>query len=400
MERALITIDEARERVLAAVQPLGAEQVGVDDALDRVLARDLTAAADVPPFACSAMDGFAVQAGAAGRTLAVVGESRAGTPAGIDLAAGEAIRISTGAALPAGATAVIRQEDVAVGDREIETRADIGSGANVRAAGEDMRAGTTVLRAGVKLTAAELGAAVGAGSGRIAVAIRPRVSILCTGDELRAPGDSLGPGQIHNSNAPMLAALAAHSGAQTSPVRRLPDDRAATDAALGAALEQSDLVIVTGGVSVGPHDHVKPALAALGVTERFWGVSLQPGKPAWFGTRDRKLVFGLPGNPVSAVVTFALFAYPAIVKLLGARIEPPLDSEAVLGVSVARNPAREQAIRVRLQRRTGDTIAVPNGPQGSHILSSLLGAHALARIPAGDGDLAAGSRVALEPLPH
>jgi molybdopterin molybdotransferase len=198
----------------------------------------------------------------------------------------------------------------------------------------------------------------------------------------------------------MLAALAAHSGAQTSPVRRLPDDRAATDAALGAALEQSDLVIVTGGVSVGPHDHVKPALAALGVTERFWGVSLQPGKPAWFGTRDRKLVFGLPGNPVSAVVTFALFAYPAIVKLLGARIEPPLDSEAVLGVSVARNPAREQAIRVRLQRRTGDTIAVPNGPQGSHILSSLLGAHALARIPAGDGDLAAGSRVALEPLPH
>jgi molybdopterin molybdotransferase len=396
----LITIGEARARVLRATPRLEAEQVDVDHALDRVLAADLRAGADVPPFACSAMDGFAVQAGPSGRNLAVVGESRAGSPASIGVGDGEAIRISTGAAVPAGATAVIRQEDVTVRYSAIETNAEVARGSNIRGPGEDMRAGTTVLEAGITLRAAELGAAVAAGAGRLAVATRPRVAILCTGDELRAPGDSLGPGEIHNSNAPMLAALTTHSGAQSGPVRRLPDDRAATAAALGLALEQSDLVIVTGGVSVGPHDHVKPALTSLGVSEQFWGVSLQPGKPTWFGTRGGKLVFGLPGNPVSAVVTFSLFAHPAIMQMLGARPEPPLDSEAVLGIAVARNPVREQALRVRLERRDGHTVAIPNGPQGSHILSSLVGAHALALVPAGHGDLAAGALVALHVLPH
>jgi molybdopterin molybdotransferase len=186
----------------------------------------------------------------------------------------------------------------------------------------------------------------------------------------------------------------------TGPVRRLPDDREATETGLAAALQRSDLVIVTGGVSVGPHDHVKPALARLGVAEHFWGVSLQPGKPTWFGTRGSRLVFGLPGNPVSAVVTYSLFVHPAIARMLGAQAEPPLDSEAFLAVEVARNPAREQAVRVRLERRDGDTIAIPNGPQGSHMLSSLLGADALALIPPGAGNLAAGSRVSLTPLRH
>lgn len=400
MTERLITIGEARARVLAEAKPLGAEMVPVEDALDRILLADLHAAADVPPFACSAMDGFAITAGAAGRHLHVIGESRAGTPAGVTISKGQAIRISTGAALPPGATAVIRQEDVVdvAAPPGIETAVDSPPGTNIRGPGEDMRAGTTALPAGTVLHAAELGAAVGAGVGEIAVARRPRVAIVCTGDELKAPGEPLGPGEIHNSNAPMLDALARHAGAETRPVRRLPDDRAATETGLADALEHADVVIVTGGVSVGPHDHVKPALARLGVEQRFWRVSLQPGKPTWFGVRDGTLVFGLPGNPVSAVVTFSLFAAPATAAMLGARPGAALDKEATLSRPVARNPTREQAIRVRLERADGRTIAIPNGPQGSHILSSLIGADALALIPPGDGELAAGTPVALERL--
>jgi molybdopterin molybdotransferase len=398
MDWPLITVKEAQARVLAATRPLPSEQVSVDDALDRVLAQDVRAAADVPTFPSSAMDGFAIKAGPAARTMTVVGESRAGRPAATALRDGEAIRISTGAAVPEGATSVIRQEDVADRGKAIETQADTAVGSNIRDAGEDMQAGTTVLFPGATLGAAELGVAAAAGVGTLIVARRPRVSILCTGDELRAPGTPLGPGEIHNSNAPMLAALARHCGARADPARRLADDFDATEAGLAQALEHSDVVIVTGGVSVGPHDHVKPALASLGVAKQFWGVSLQPGKPTWFGAQERKLVFGLPGNPVSAVVTFSLFARPALAALQGARHERPLDSEAVLGVAVPLSPAREQAVRVRLERSEGHTIAIPNGPQGSHIVTSLVGAQALALIPPGDGELGAGTRVALEHL--
>lgn len=400
MATPLLTIAEARERVLKAARPLGIEQVTIADAHDRVLAADLQAAGDVPPFPCSAMDGYAILAGDAGRTLTVVGESRAGTPSSVPISDGCAIRISTGGSVPAGATAVIRQEDVEVHDGTILTTAAVGADENVRGAGEDMRSGETVLRAGMILGAAQLGAAVAAGVGELSVARRPRVQVLCTGDELRAPGEPLGPGEIHNSNAPMLDALAAEQGAVGEPARRLPDDPAATEAGLAIALDSADVVIVSGGVSVGPHDHVKPALASLGVEEVFWRVALQPGKPTWFGRRGDVLVFGLPGNPVSAVVTFALFVRPALAALQGRTEERSLEPEAVLGAAVPRNSDREQAVRVRLERRGGTLVAIPNGPQGSHIVTSLLGADALAFIPPGEGELEAGAVVALERLPH
>ncbi len=399
MSAALITIERARELVLAHTHPLGRERVDIQDALGRVLAEDVHAVGDVPPFACSAMDGFAIKAGPSARTLRLVGESRAGTPSDQTLHDGEAIRISTGAAVPEGATAVIRQEDTHTNDGQTVTINEaVEPGQNVRNPGEDMHAGTKVLPAGIVLHAAELGAAVAAGLGELSVSRRPTAQVLSTGDELRAPGEPLGPGEIHNSNAPMLVALCTGCGATTPTPQRLPDDRAATEAALGQALEQADVTIVSGGVSVGPHDHVKPALAALGVTEVFWGVSLQPGKPTWFGTVGDKLVFGLPGNPVSAFVTFSLFARPALFALQAAVEDQPLDSEAVLATAVRRNPSREMAIRVRLERLNGSTVALPNGPQASHIVTSLLGADALALIPAGEGDAPAGTRVRLQPL--
>lgn len=396
----MITIAEARELVLKATRPLAApEQVEIDRALDRVLAQDVVAVGDVPPFPCSAMDGYAIAAGAAGRVLTVVGESRAGTPSGHELENGQAIRISTGAAIPAGASAVIPQESVESQDGTITTTAAVNEGEHVRNAGEDIRTGTVVLSAGARLRAAELGAAVAAGLGEVLVARRPRVRVLCTGDELRAPGEPLAPGEIHNSNAPMLVALASRCGAVVPAAGRLRDDRSATVEALAAALDQADVTIVSGGVSVGPHDHVKPALAQLGVEEVFWRVALQPGRPTWFGVRGDRLVFGLPGNPVSAFVTFTLFASHALAALQGTTVKPALEPEATLAVAVRRHE-REQAIRVRLERSDdGRLMAVPNGPQGSHIITSLLGADALALIPPGEGEMPAGSSVALEPLP-
>jgi molybdopterin molybdotransferase len=398
----LIAIDQALAHVLAQTRALPAQTVTIDEALHRVLAADIRAAGDVPPFPCSAMDGYALLAGASGRRLRIVGESRAGVPSGHTLGDGEAIRVSTGAAIPPGADAVIPQEDVDLADGAedvIVTSQDSPAGAHVRGAGEDMRSGTTVLRAGLRLGPLQLGAAVAAGAGTVQAASRPRVAVLCTGDELRAPGESLGPGEIHNSNAPMLTGLSLEAGAETGPAGLLPDDRQATIDGIGTAIDASDVVIITGGVSVGPHDHVKPALSALGVQELFWSVALQPGKPTWFGVGgDGTLVFGLPGNPVSAVVTFSLFVAPALAAMQGAPAPAPPSPTAVLGTELPRNPRREQAVRVSLGVGPAGVTALPTGAQGSHILSSLLAADALGMIPMGEGVVAAGDEITLRAL--
>jgi molybdopterin molybdotransferase len=394
----LITIAEARRRVLSAVTALGHERVAIADALHRMLAQDIAATGDVPPFPSSAMDGYAIEPGLAGRKLKLVGESRAGAPSDRMLGPGEAIRISTGAAVPAGAGAVIRQEDTEERGGTVSVTAGVEAGQNIRPAGEVMRAGSAVLTAGTRLGAAELGGAVTAGAGELLVSERPRLQVLCTGDELRPPGEPLGPGEIHNSNAPMLAALGAGAGTLTAAPVLLADDAGATEAGLGAALAAADMVVVSGGVSVGPHDHVKPALATLGVEQIFWGVALQPGKPTWFGARDGQLVFGLPGNPVSTAVTFELFVRPALAALQGAAVEEQGERRAALSEPVRCNPRREQALRVRLERRDGTLLAVPNGPQGSHVVTSLIGADALAMIPAGAGEVPAGTEVALVSL--
>ena len=395
MAQPLISIRDAQTRVRDAARQLEAQPVSIAEALDRTLAQDITASGNVPPFACSAMDGYALLAGPADRRLRIVAESRAGAPIDHHVTDGEAVRISTGAAVPPGATAVIRQEDTVLDGDAVTITTEAAPGQNIRNAGEDMRAGASVLTAGTRLGAAELGAAVAAGAGRLTVTRRPRVAVLPTGDELRPAGAPLAPGQIHNSNGPMLSALAAHAGGAPEPPQQLADDADATEAGLARALEHADLVLVSGGVSVGPHDHVKPALQRLGVTEIFWGVALQPGKPTWFGCKDGTLVFGLPGNPVSAVVTFSLFVAPALAALLGAPPAAPPDAAAVMSTSVKSNRQREQAVRVHLTRTDGVMTATPTGPQDSHIVTSLLGADALALIPPSESPLSAGSQVEL-----
>lgn len=391
----LPSVDEARAALLAAVRPLAPVNLPVADALGLVLAEDVAAAHDVPAFANSAMDGFATRGGRAGDRLEVVGESRAGTPYGGTLSAGEAVRISTGAAVPDGADGVLQIERVRVeGDDAIVLEDDVPAGRNVRAAGDDLRGGTRVLAAGTRIGPAELGVAIGAGRMQLLVHPRPRLAVVTTGDELVPPGTPLRPGQIHDSNGPTLSALAARAGAEVVGHGHAVDDPEATRAVIAEALDAADVLVLAGGVSVGPHDHVKPALDALGVHQILWRVALKPGKPTWLGERDGKLVLGLPGNPVSAYVTFLLFARPALAALQGADATVPR-TRATLATAVPRNPDRDELIRVR---RTEDGTVAPTGPQGSHVLSSLLGADALALVPRGDGELPAGASVVLEPV--
>jgi len=393
--RELISIDEARERILAEVRPLPAEDVGLSATLGRVLAAAAVADHDLPPFDASAMDGFAVPAGDPG-TLRIDGESRAGAPAQSRLTAGIACRISTGAVVPEGTHAVVPVEATEEHDGEVAVPAS-RAGANVRLAGEDVRAGETVLAAGSEIGAAEVAVLASLGMPEVSCARQPRLAMLATGDELVEPGAALAPGQIRNSNAYGVAAQATRAGAEVVERGRVPDDPGATRDALAAALAAADVVCVSGGVSVGPHDHVKPALSELGVAERFWGVRLQPGKPTWFGVRDGTLVFGLPGNPVSAMVTFHLFARPAVRALQGA--DPGIRPAAArLGEPLRRNPKRDQMVRVRLEPGDGGWIARPTKAQQSHVLTSMLGAAALARVPAGEGDVAAGERIDIELL--
>lgn len=394
----LISIDEARRRVLEAVRPLETEDVPIAEALGRVLALDLDSPANVPPFDNSAMDGFAVRAGPAA-DLDVIGESRAGHPAAAPVGAGTAIRISTGAMVPEGTTAVVPIERAREGDGSGErVRVEASTeGDNIRRAGEDVQAGELVLSRGLVVGPAELGVAASIGLAALPCARRPTVALLVTGDELTEPGEELEAGRIYSSNAFALGALVQRTPATLLFRTTVHDSAESTREALGRALREADVTCVSGGVSVGPHDHVKPVLRELGVSEHFWGVGLRPGKPTWFGTHGGSLVFGLPGNPVSAMVTFLLFVRPALMALQGAapRI---VRIAAVLDQPVPLHPIREQAVRVRLSAGDDGWHADPTGEQGSHVLTSMLGADGLALVPAGEGELASGTRLEVELL--
>jgi molybdopterin molybdotransferase len=399
----LISVNEARDGVLAALRPLEAERVPIDDALGRVLAEDVVSDVDLPPFDSSAMDGYAVVAGSGGE-LPVVGESQAGRPFEGEIHAGVAARISTGAVIPAGADAVVPIERVQMLDdadaggaaRRIRVP-DVRPGAHVRRAGEDLERGDLVIRAGTEIGPAEAGMLAALGRVDALCARPPRLAIVATGDELVPAGQPLGPGQIHDSNATAVGALARRAGAEVTGRTGAGDDRAATVAALSAALERADVLCISGGVSVGPHDHVKPALLELGFEQLIWGVRLKPGKPFWFGVRGNQYAFGLPGNPVSAMVTFQLFARPALRALQGA--DPSVTrATAVLDGPIEANSDRDQAVRCRLRVADDGWHVEPTGPQGSHVISSMLGAGALAIVPAGGRDLAPGEQVTIELL--
>ena len=298
--------------------------------------------------------------------------------------------------IPAGADAVVRVEDTepAAGDGLVAIAVAPEPGANIRRAGEDIEPGRKLLEPGTMLGAAELGVLASVGVAELDCVRRPRLALLCTGDELVGADDPLPPGAVRNSNAYSIPALARASGAETAGVARAVDDREATVEAIEAGLG-ADVLVISGGVSVGAHDHVRPALERLGVEQRFWGVSLKPGKPAYFGTSGERLVFGLPGNPVSAYVTFLLFVRPALLALQGADASS-VRARARLAQAYEKPTDRAHAIRCRLELDEAGWVAHPAPHQGSHVMTSLLGADALAVIGAETARVEAGENVTVE----
>jgi molybdopterin molybdotransferase len=325
-----------------------------------------------------------------------VGESRAGAPHRHPLEPGTAVRISTGAKLPAGSDAVLRSEDAREATGRVTTTRPLAPAREVRRAGDDIAAGDVVLRAGALLGAAELGVAASTGAAELACARRPGVAVIVTGDELVPPGGPLPEGAIRNTNGYAIPAQVTTAGGSVVSLETVGDDYAETVAALRRALA-ADVVITTGGVSVGAHDHVKAALAELGVEEVFWGVALRPGHPTWFGVAGPVLVFGLPGNPVSAMVTFHLFARPALERMLGAR-SSARRATAVMDADYAKRPGRAHVVRCRLEAGDDGWHVRPTKEQGSHVLTSMLGAEAFAYIDVDRGDVTAGERVEIEIL--
>jgi molybdopterin molybdotransferase len=388
----LLGVEQALARVLERVRPLPAERVPVANAVGRVLAEDARAAVDLPPFASSAMDGFAVRAADTPGTLPVRARIAAGRPAERPLARGEAMSIATGGVVPEGADVVVPIEDVVDEGNEVHIAGSARSGENIRPRGGDVVAGDVVVPAGTRIGAAQIGALAAAGLGHVSCGRRPVAAVLTTGSELRRPGQPLRPGEVYEANGLLVRAGLAAAGADTVELAAVEDDEGAHRVAIAKGLE-ADVLVTSGGVSVGPHDLVRNVEAALGVEEVFWGVAVKPGKPMSFGVRGDTLVFGLPGNPVSALVGCELFVRPAVLALQGALNPVPPYELGRLAVSLGRNASRDELVRGR-RRLTDDGVELePITGQESHMIARAATANALIFVPRGEDALAAGAAV-------
>ena len=414
----LIDADEAATLVLEHTPVLGVEHVAVGDCAGRVLAEDLVAEAPLPAFPSSAVDGFAVRASDAGKMLRVVGESAAGRPFQGAIPPNSAARILTGGVLPEGADCVVMVEDVELAGDTVTVPKALNAGANYHKVGVDLKPGDRILAAGVQLGAAEIGVAAATGRANLPVRRRPRVALMSTGDELVEVGKRPGPGQIPDSNRWALLAALREAGADVTVLGIAPDEAEALRRLVVAALLESDALVTSGGVSVGTHDLVKPLLESLG-TVHVGRVKLKPGKPFTFATLGHapagqarqgratradgllpdplpwgeRVAFGLPGFPVSSLVTFEVFVRPALRKMQGfGQLHRP-SLPVRLAYDARPTADRTEYQRVTLHREGRELVAETTGSQSSSRLMSLAGAHALVRVPAGDQNLKAGSIV-------
>lgn len=395
-----LALEAACQRILDTVTPLSGDQtVSLHQALHRVLAEPVTAAVDVPAHTNSAMDGYALRAADAeqpGATLRLVGQSFAGHPFAGQVGAGECIRIMTGAVLPEGADCVIMQEQTERDGEQVRFLKPARAGANVRPAGEDVQRGQVAFQPGRWLSAADLGVLASIGVPEVRVRRTARVAFFSTGDELQPVGQPLAPGQIHDSNRYALFGLLTELGVDIVDLGIVPDQREALDEALRTA-SGCDAVLSTGGASVGDADYVVEALEKLGQVG-FWQVAMKPGKPLAFGRIGQAWFFGLPGNPVSAMVTFLKLVRPALIQLAGGTPARPLQVSLPLTDPIRRRPGRREFQRGRLVQTPAGLAVTPFGHQGSGVLRSMSEADCLIDLAAEVSDLAAGELVPVEPL--
>ena len=379
---ALMPVADALAAILAGADPLGEEMIALEDAYHRVLAHDVAARRTQPPQAMSAMDGYAVRAADAAEVnarLKVIGEVAAGRPFDRALGAGEAARIFTGGVIPDGADAVVIQEDTVADGNSITITEAAATGRHIRPAGVDFREGDVLLRGGSRLTERDLSLAASMNYPELPVRRRPRLALLATGDELVMPGERPGPGQIVYSNGYALRALARAEGADTVDLGVAADTMEATTAGIRRARDLgADILVTTGGASVGDHDLVKESLEAENVQIAFWKIAMRPGKPMMHGRLGAMRVVGVPGNPVSSYVCTFLFVVPLIRALSGRKVIHSARESALLGRDVGANDQREDYLRARLEERDdGTLIATPVNHQDSSLLANLAAAQAL-----------------------
>jgi molybdopterin molybdotransferase len=395
----MIEYRDALREILARATRLGAESVPLFEADGRTLAADVRAGEPVPPFAKATMDGYAVRAadtrpaaGADNAILAVIEDLPAGRTSRKAIGPGQAVRIMTGAPLPKGSDSVVMVEDTEKAGTKVLLHGPVSPGDNIGLAGEDLGKGDLVLEKGRLIGPAEIGILAAAGKASVRVARRPRLAVIATGDEIVEPGERLGRGQIRNANGFALSALAAQAGTLAAYLGIARDNTASLKKAFKKA-ESADILVLSGGVSVGDYDLVREELIAGGVRPVFWRVRIKPGKPTFFGTRGKRLVFGLPGNPTSAMVTFHLFVRPAIDRMLG-RTETGLrPGTAVLEEEIVLDPGRTQFLRAVLSADGPELRVNPFPDQRSGVLRSMVRSRALIVVPAETGRLEKGQPV-------
>lgn len=388
----LLGVDDALARIVETAKPLATERVTVAAAAGRVLREPARALVDLPPFPSSAMDGYAVRAAEVPGELPVAFEIAAGSPPPGPLPLGAAAAIATGGTVPDGADAVVPVEVVEVHGTRVAIAGQATGGQHVRPRGGDVREGDVVVDAGTTLGPAQIGALAASGIAEVICSALPRVAVLATGSELRPAGETLTAGQIYESNSAMLAATLARIGADVEALPVVEDDEAAHRAAITRGL-QADVLVTSGGVSMGEHDLVRRVASELGVREVFWGVAVKPGKPLSFGARDGALVFGLPGNPVSSLVGALVFVATGLRALQGASDARPRYAQGLTAAALRRNEHRDEFVRaVRVDHGDGTVLEAISG-QESHMIVRAAVADSLIHVPRGEGEIPAGSLV-------
>ncbi|MCY4215118.1 MAG: molybdopterin molybdotransferase MoeA [Gammaproteobacteria bacterium] len=393
-----LDLDAARQRILAGMPaPSAVERVPLDQALGRVAAEDCLARIDLPPFNASAMDGYAFRWRPGLTRLQLVGASLAGHPFTGRVADGGAVRITTGAALPDDCDTVVVQEDCAQSGAALALSSLPSRGGNVRLRGHDLRQGGIIAARGRRLNAFDIGTLAAAGIDAATVFARPRIAVLSSGDELQSPGTPLVHGNIYDSNRHAVAGLLSQLPVAVRNLGVLADDANAIADALTAASDECSLILTSGGVSVGDADLVKSTLQRLGELD-FWRLNLKPGKPLAFGRIGQARLMGLPGNPVSTIVTYLLLAKPAAQALCGMAPEQPLTLRCRLTQAVRHKPGREEYLRGAATTAQGAAQVTPTGDQSSNRMSTFAAANCLVRIPKNDGDLPIGAWVEVLPF--